>query len=270
MATYAIGDLQGCFRPFVQLLERIRFDAARDRLWLVGDLVNRGPDSLETLRWLRDHDASVTAVLGNHDLYLLGRIAGCAPPAAVPDMLAAVMHAHDRESLIDWLRARPVVVSDERHVMVHAGFHPRWDLARDIVPQAEAIAAELRGPHWRDMMAAYFKRPRPPWTATLSGRERLAAALGVMTRIRFVGHDLEPIEGSGAPENARPGVVPWFRAPGRTPIDKIVVHGHWASLGLWIEAGHYALDSGCVWGGLMTALRLEDKALFALNCRDDE
>ncbi|MFO0749543.1 MAG: symmetrical bis(5'-nucleosyl)-tetraphosphatase [Myxococcota bacterium] len=269
MATYAIGDLQGCFRQFQQLLERIRFDPARDRLWLVGDLVNRGPESLDVLRWLVAHDHCATVVLGNHDLYLLGRAANVTP-ATGQDTLGAVLYAPDRDALIDWLRRRPVVVCDERHLMVHAGFHPRWELERDILAQAAGIEAALRAPDWKDFVALYFRRPRPPWSPSQTGRERLASALGVMTRIRFVGADCEPLDGSGPPERARPGVVPWFRAATRAPLGRIVVHGHWASLGLWIDDSHYALDSGCVWGGLMTALRLEDRATYAVPCRDEE
>lgn len=269
MATYAIGDVQGCFGPFQELLERIRFDPDRDRLWLVGDLVNRGPESLATLRWLVAHDHAVTAVLGNHDLYLLGRVLGVAG-VTQPDLLSAVLHAPDRDDLVEWLRRRPVVACDERHVMVHAGFHPTWDLARDILPQARAIEAALSGPAWRDMVALYFRRPRPPWSPKQTGDQRLASALGVMTRIRFVGRDGEPVDGSGPPERAAPGLVPWFRAPQRPPLGRVVVHGHWASLGLWLEPDHYAVDSGCVWGGLMTAVRLEDRAVFSVSSRTDD
>jgi len=266
MATYAIGDVQGCYRPLMQLLERLRFEPSRDRLWLVGDLVNRGPESLATLRWLMDHDQSVDAVLGNHDLYLLGRVAGVVSKVN-DDTLATVYAAKDRDAIIDWLRRRPVLVADDRHVMVHAGLHPKWGLA-DAVAEAAAIEARLRSDQWTDMVASYFRKPRPAWSPTLSEDARNAAALGVMTRIRFVGPDLEPMDGSGSPERPPPNGRPWFRAVGRAHLGRIVVHGHWASLGLWVEDDHYALDSGCVWGGMLTALRLEDRAVFSLTCRD--
>jgi len=269
VATYVIGDIQGCRAPLEQLLGRVGFDRVRDRLWLVGDLVNRGPDSLGVLRFFAAHRDVTTAVLGNHELYLLGRAAGVVPRTR-DDTLDAILEAADRDALVDLVRHLPVVAGDARHLLVHAGFHPRWRRAT-IDAEAQAIEDALRGPAWRDFLALYFRRPRPTWAPGLEPLPRAAAALQIMTRIRFVGPDEEPIEGSGPPELAPPEVVPWFRTPTwQAPAGVTIVHGHWASLGLWIEPGHVALDSGCVWGGLLTAMRLEDRAVFAVSCRVDD
>ncbi|MCC6625309.1 MAG: symmetrical bis(5'-nucleosyl)-tetraphosphatase [Deltaproteobacteria bacterium] len=269
VATYVIGDIQGCHAALVQLLARIEFDRARDRLWLVGDLVNRGPASLPVLRFFVAHRDVTTAVLGNHELYLLGRAAG-AVPRSRDDTLDEVFAAADVDALVDVVRHLPVVAGDATHLLVHAGFHPTWT-RETIVAEARAIEAALRGPDWRAFIALYFKRPRPPWSPDLEPLSRAAAALQIMTRIRFVGPDQAPVEGSGPPELAPEGTRPWFRAPAwRAPAGVTIVHGHWASLGLWITADHVALDSGCVWGGLLTALRLDDRAVFAVSGRIDD
>ena len=161
------------------------------------------------------------------------------------------------------------MVEDDAHVMVHAGMHPRWTLDT-MRREARAIEAALRGPEWKAFVALYFRRPRPPWSATLPEPQRHAAALQIMTRVRFVDDRDEPVEGSGPPELAPAGVVPWFRASAWQAPEQVIVHGHWASLGLWITPRHVALDSGCVWGGLLTALRLDDRAVFAVSCRVDD
>ncbi len=262
MATYAIGDVQGCFEPLMQLLARIRFDPDRDELWFVGDLVNRGPDSLETLRFMMRHD--VRAVLGNHDTYALARHFGVTPPTR-DDTLGPLLSAPDREALMGWLLSRPVLIEDRGFVMVHAGLLPAWDLG---TARAEArhLESELRSDP-KALLARILQKPRPPWSAELQGRERAAAAASVFTRIRFVDAAGLPIAGSTAPENPPiPEARPWFRA-GRW--ERPIVFGHWAALGLWIEDQVLALDSGCVWSNCLTAVRLEDRAIFAVQARRD-
>ena len=268
MATYAIGDVQGCFEPFMQLLERVRFDPARDRLWLVGDLVNRGPRSLDVLRWLAAHDRCVTAVLGNHDVYALARAFDAVPPTA-HDTLADLLAAPDRDALIAWLAARPVLHQSDGHVLVHAGLLPAWDLPAAHA-EARAIEAALVSDP-RAFLAEYFQRPRRPWSwSPLSDIDRAVAALSVMIRVRFVDAAGAPVPGATSPESPpHAGAVPWFRAPDRRSRGTPIVLGHWAALGLWIEGDVIALDSGCVWGGSLTAVRLEDRAVFAVPARRD-
>lgn len=268
VATYAIGDVQGCFEPFMQLLERVRFDPGHDRLWLVGDLVNRGPRSLDVLRWLHAHDRCVTAVLGNHDVYALARAFDAVPPTH-DDTLGELLAAPDRDALITWLAARPVLHQSEGHVLVHAGLLPAWDLPAAHA-EARAIEAAL-GADPRAFLAAYFHRPRRPWSwSPLSDVERAVAALSVMTRLRFVDAEGAPAPGAAPPESPpAPETVPWFRAAGRRSRGTPIVFGHWAALGLWIEGDVLALDSGCVWGGSLAAVRLEDRAVFAVPARRD-
>jgi len=268
MATYAIGDIQGCFAPLMQLLERVRFDPERDRLWLVGDLVNRGPRSLEVLRWLVAHDRCVTAVLGNHDVYALARAFDAAPPTA-DDTLAELLSAPDRDALVAWLVRRPVLHQSEGHALVHAGLLPGWDLPAAHAEARAIEAALLADP--RAFLAAYFHRPRRPFSWNpLSDMERAVGALAVMTRLRFVDAHGAPVSGATPPEAPpRPDAAPWFLSPERRSRGTPVVFGHWAALGLWIDGDVLALDSGCVWGGSLTAVRLEDRAVFAVPARRD-
>ncbi len=268
MATYAIGDIQGCFEPFQQLLTRIRFDPAKDHLWLVGDLVNRGPRSLDVLRFLVEHRHAVHAVLGNHDIYALARAFGVTSPTA-DETLAELMAAPDRDVLIAWLLTCPVLFEADGYAMVHAGLLPAWDLA---TARREALVVETALTEDPPaLLGAYFNRKRHPWSYALAGLDRAVAALAVFTRIRFVDEDGRPVSGSG-PAEAPPvaGAIPWFKAQ-RGSRGTLLIFGHWASLGLWIEDDVMALDSGCVWNGSLTAVRIEDRAVFSIsNRREDE
>jgi bis(5'-nucleosyl)-tetraphosphatase (symmetrical) len=260
MAIYAIGDIQGCHDTLQQLLAAIRFAPGQDRLWLVGDLVNRGPRSLEVLRWARRLDDRVTAVLGNHDLHLLARHARVTS-AKKQDTLAQVLTAPDAVELIDWLRHRPLVHCEAGHLMVHAGLLPAWSAA-----EAEQLArdaeAALRGPDW----AAFLQRrkgERPPWSNDLAGEARCHAFLDVAVRIRTCRPDGTPEpDYSGPPDQAPPGCRPWFALRGPRPGEPCILFGHWAALGLVLAERHIALDTGCVWGGSLTAVRLDDRAVF--------
>ena len=263
MATYAIGDIQGCFDSLMRLLDRIGFDAGRDRLWLVGDLVNRGPRSLDVLRWARHLGERVVAVLGNHDMHLLARAAGTAKRKKL-DTLQEILAVPDRQDLIDWLRHRPLLHREGAHVMVHAGLHPAWS-----IEQAAALAAEvealLRAPDWQAHMGAPRKSPPPTWRDDLGGHERMQAILGVLTRMRAcmpAGHMEHRF--SGPPEETPAGYLPWFdvpRARWRVP-GRQVVFGHWAALGLHMDDACMGLDTGCVWGEALTAVRLEDHQVW--------
>jgi len=258
MATYAIGDVQGCFATLMRLLDQIPFAANRDRLWLAGDLVNRGPRSLDVLRWARDHDDRLTAVLGNHDLHLLARAEGVAA-AKAGDTLDAVLAAADREQLLDWLRHRPLCHLEGDRVLVHAGLHPDWTVHAARAAAAEVEAA-LQGPNdqRREMLAA----------VTAGDEDGPAAAARLLTRIRLCTPAGELCAGSGPPDEAPAGCVPWFRAPERRSAAATIVFAHWSALGLLREPGLFGLDTGCVWGRELSAVRLEDGQLYQQRFAD--
>lgn len=247
-----------------RLLALIAFSPARDELWLVGDLVNRGPRSLDVLRWAASMGAAVTCVLGNHDLHLLARAAGTAE-AKKRDTLDEVLEAPDRDRLIDWLRQRPFFHHDGPLAMVHAGLHPRWTIA-----EARALAGELerelRGPAWRAFLASLGKGRPPRWTEKLGGSDRWRALLAYFVRVRACYPDgrVEP-DYDGVPADAPSGCLPWFRLPDPAWATHTVVFGHWAALGLDLGPRHIAVDTGCVWGRSLTAVRLDDRMVFQIK-----
>lgn len=257
MATYAIGDIQGCYDSLQRLLDRIEFDPGRDRVWLVGDLVNRGPRSLEVLRWAQGLGDRVVAVLGNHDLYLLLRAAGATKKKEL-DTLDAVLAAPDCKQLIDWLRRRPFIHREAGHTLVHAGLHPAWSLA-EAVSLASEVQALLCAADWRDRIA-HLQCNRPPvWHPHLFGFERLQAITSVFVRMRACTPDGRMVyKFSGPPQLAPRGYMPWYAVPDARWRGEPVVFGHWSALGLYRDADSIALDTACVWGGSLTALCLED------------
>ncbi|MEM9487800.1 MAG: symmetrical bis(5'-nucleosyl)-tetraphosphatase [Myxococcota bacterium] len=263
MATYAIGDIQGCFDTLQALLERIQFDPDNDYLWLAGDMVNRGPKSLEVLRWARDLGDRVVAVLGNHDVHLLLRATGLAGRKK-RDTLSTVLNAPDRDELIEWLRMRPLMHVQDGYVMVHAGLHPTWSVP-EAMTMADEIADMLRGDDWRDEVGRLpcRKKSSPTWTPDLPKPLRIRATSGVFITIRTCRVDGSQCIGfAGPPEDAPTGCRPWFSFPDARWRDHCVLFGHWAALGMQIQDHYIALDSGCVWGGKLTAVRLDDRAVF--------
>ncbi|MCE9580689.1 MAG: symmetrical bis(5'-nucleosyl)-tetraphosphatase [Deltaproteobacteria bacterium] len=264
MALYAIGDVQGCMTSLERLLARLPL-TADDRLWLVGDLVNRGPRSLEVLRWARG-EPRVTVVLGNHDLHLLGRIAGTAA-AKRRDTLDSVLAAPDIEALADWLRAQPLIHVEAGRILVHAGLHPRWSATT-----ARALAAELeaglRAPTWKRWLAQ-LDGATPRWRDALTGAERVRGLLSYFVRVRTCSPDgaANP-DFDGHPRDAPKGFAPWFALPEPAWGDHEVVFGHWAALGLDLGKRHVATDSGCVWGKRLSAVRLDDRAVFQVNAAE--
>jgi len=269
MALYAIGDIQGCMTSLERLLERIGFDPVEDRLWLVGDLVNRGPRSLDVLRWARALGDRVVCVLGNHDLHLLARAAGVAG-AKKRDTLDAVLAAPDRDELIDWLRRRPLVHVEDGYLLVHAGLHPRWT-AGEARALAGEIEARLASDRWREVVAELAPRSSAPaaWAPALTGGARVRAVLAYLVRVRTCRPDgsIEP-EFDGHPAEAPKGVIPWFALPNRAWTTHVAVFGHWAALGLDIAADHLALDSGCVWGESLTAIRLPQRTITQVKAQE--
>ncbi len=259
MALYAIGDIQGCADALERLLDEIAFDPAQDRLWVAGDLVNRGPASAAVLRRLMGLGGRVDAVLGNHDLHLLGRALGVRRRGR-RDTLDPLLDARDREAMIGWLLRRPLLHREGDRVLIHAGLHPDWSL-----DDAEALAREaerwIRGP---DAGAVLAGGPGGDlWSPALEGAERARTVVNVLTRMRTLAPDgALDLDFSGPLDRLPPGRVPWFRVPGRRTRGATVVCGHWAALGLHRGDGILALDTGCVWGGSLTACRLDDGAVF--------
>ena len=265
MATYAIGDVQGCFSALERLLHEIRFDAARDRLWFVGDLVNRGPQSAEVLRFVKALGDRAVAVLGNHDIHLFAHVAGYGRPRA-DDSFGDVLAAPDRDALMEWLRARPMLHVEGGYAMVHAGLLPAWsiDRARELAAEVEAA---FRAPDYRTFLAELYGSQPDRWDDALRGTDRLRVVVNAMTRMRFVNADgVMDFRVKGEIEQAPRGYLPWFDAPGRASANVPIVCGHWSALGLLIRPDLLALDSGCVWGGRLTAVRLEDRSVIQVSC----
>lgn len=260
MATYAIGDLQGCYDPLRRLLDRVGFDPGADGLWLTGDLVNRGPRSLEALRFVKGLGASAVPVLGNHDLHLLRRAEGLAPGKRL-DTLDPVLSAPDRDELTDWLRRRPLLHRDRGYVLVHAGLLPQWSMDKAAALAREA-ESRLRAPDYRDFLRDTIAHEAVPWSEDLDGPARGSCAVGVLTRLRCCTARGE-VEASfsGPPADAPEGFRPWFHLR-REPEAETILFGHWSALGLHFADRAVCLDSGCVWGGPLTALRLDDSRVF--------
>lgn len=268
MATWAIGDIHGCWLTLQRLLEKIEWNAARDELWLVGDLVNRGPSSLEVLRWAVDHDNHITAVLGNHDLYLLARACGVAP-GKESDTLDEVLAAPDREDLLEWLRNRPLMHQFGRFVLVHAGLAPEWniELAHGYV---DAIRMDCLGDESHSLLAAIHANRKNSWHVDLPREEQLAAAAVAMTRMRMVAPDGRAVlDYTGPPGLAPDGCRSWFVSSAVLRQGYNVIFGHWAMLGLYRTRGVICLDSGCVYGGRLSALCLDDGKVVQQDVLDE-
>jgi len=262
MATWAVGDVQGCYDEMTALLARVRFDPARDRLWFVGDLVNRGPKSLEVLRFVRGLGDAVRIVLGNHDLHLVCRAAGLWKRRE-DDTLDAVLDAPDGAELVAWLRTRPLMHVEDGHAMVHAGLLPGWSIEAARARACEVEAA-LAAPDHREFLANMYSSEPSRWVDSLAGWDRLRAIVNVFTRMRFsTPEDDIDVRTKGA--NAPAGYRPWFELREGRKEPRIIC-GHWSTLGLKLTSRVAALDSGCVWGGALTAMRLEDREIVQLPC----
>lgn len=268
MARYAIGDVQGCYDPLRRLLDYISFDPASDRAWFVGDLVNRGPQSLEVLRLVRGLGPAATVVLGNHDLHMLMQSEGYGK-ASREDSFGDVLGAPDRGELLAWLRAQPLLHVEDGFAMVHAGLLPGWTVDRALVLSGEASAA-LTAPDYRDFLAHMWGSEPAAWDDGLAGWDRLRVVVNAMTRMRYVTPDgameFRAPGAKGPPGRGPEGCLPWFEVSGRRSADHVVVCGHWSALGFRDEPNLLALDTGCLWGGSLTAVRLEDRRVFRQPC----
>ncbi|HEX2140465.1 MAG TPA: symmetrical bis(5'-nucleosyl)-tetraphosphatase [Woeseiaceae bacterium] len=270
MSVYAIGDIQGCYDPLRRLLDRIEFDPDRDRLWFTGDLVNRGPQSLEVLRFVRGLGGAVTTVLGNHDLHLIAMAHGVENGRDPDRSLQQVLEASDREELIDWLRARPLAHFDEKlnTLMVHAGVPLEWTVKKTVKRAAE-VEAVLAGEARTDFLPKLYGNAPSRWSGELSGTKRLRYIVNALTRMRMVHKDGRlDFDHKGPPENARKGLVPWFDAQDARWRGTRIVFGHWSALGLVVRPDLIGLDTGCVWNRELTAVRLNKRPkVFQVDCR---
>ncbi len=255
MSIYAIGDVQGCFRSLQGLVTQLPLQDG-DRIWLCGDLVNRGPQSAEVLRWAMAQGERVVCVLGNHDLHLLAAAAG-ARAAKPRDTLQEVLAADDCDALVSWLRTRPLLHREQGHVLVHAGLHPAWSLEQ-ACQLADECAQAVREERW---LAAWAmsRTQAPTWSAELAGDERLSSALSTFVSVRTLDASLALVDYAGPLAERPPGTQPWFAL---REYEETLVFGHWAALGLHVDDRHIGLDTGCVWGGALTAIRLEDRKIF--------
>lgn len=265
MPTYVIGDVQGCYSQLLELLERIELASSDAKLIFVGDLVNRGPHSLATLRHIQKLGSKASVLLGNHDLHLLAATHGIRQ-AHLTDTLDEILQAPDRDSLLEWLRHQPLARFENGYLFVHAGVLPQWT-AEQTLKLASEVQAALRGPHWHAFLRGMYGNSPAKWDDNLVGADRLRCIVNALTRIRFCTQEgvmeFSTKEGSRA---APQGYLPWFEVPGRKTGNVPVVFGHWSTLGLMLRPNLIALDTGCVWGGKLTAVRLEDRSVFQVEC----
>ena len=267
MAIYAIGDVQGCYDTLRRLLDLLHFDPARDRLWFAGDLVNRGPQSLQTLRFVSGLGQAALSVLGNHDLHLLALANG--GRKGKRDTLEQVLAAADRDQLLEWLRRQPLLQESPGKdlALLHAGLPPQWDLplARCCAREAEAV---LRGPDYAALLREMYGDQPDQWNAQLEGLPRLRFTINCFTRLRYCDArgrlDFGP---KGAPGSQAAGLLPWFAVPRRRSSTTTLIFGHWSTLGQihWPQHRVYGLDTGAIWGGKLTALRIDDGELCAVD-----
>lgn len=258
MALYLIGDVQGCNAALGQLLDKLAFSPSRDTVFLLGDLVNRGPDSLGVLRRVIALDGAAQALLGNHDLHLLATANGVRK-AHRNDTVDDILDAPDCDALLTWLRHRPMALQAKGWLMVHAGVLPAWDVAQTMALAGE-LQAVLRGQHWIDFLHQLYGNQPDRWRDDLTGFDRLRVIVNALTRLRFCTADGVMEFDTKDSANAAPaGFVPWFEAPGRRTAGTPVAFGHWSTLGRVERADVLPLDTGCVWGGCLTAARLLDE-----------
>lgn len=256
MATYLIGDLQGCDAPLGRLLAKLDFSASRDTLYLLGDLVNRGPASGAVLRRLMGYGDAARCLLGNHDLSLLAVAAGHRAPHR-NDTMDEVLRAPDREALLDWLRHRSMAIHAHGVLMVHGGVLPAWDLPQ-VLALAGEVEAVLRGPDLPGFLAQMYGNQPARWSDDLRGADRLRVIVNALTRLRFCTPDgIMDLKASGRLDQAPAGTMAWFDVPDRRTQDVCIAFGHWSTLGYLRRPDLIALDTGCVWGGCLSALRLD-------------
>ena len=265
MATYAIGDLQGCFTAFKRLLDTVHFSPSHDKFWLVGDIVNRGSCSLSLLRYIKKMGDAVIMVLGNHDLHLLMVASGIAK-SHPSDTLQSILNASDRDELLNWLRQQKLFYANDQYAMVHAGLLPSWSIT-----QAQQLAYEvesaLRQDDTEELFVHMYGDEPNYWQDAWTGYIRLRVIINAMTRMRICTADGRMnLAFKGDLRSMPPGYLPWFSHPQRASRHSTIICGHWSALGLYLTDNLIALDTGCVWGRQLTAIRLEDREVFQIAC----
>jgi len=264
VSTYVIGDLQGCFATLQSLLKAIAYDRKADQLTFVGDIVNRGTGSLDCLRFVRDLGAGARMVLGNHDLHLLAVAEGIARQGRL-DTLQPLLDAPDADELLGWLRRQPLLLCETAYAVVHAGLIPSWswELARRLASEVET---ELQGAQYKSLLLKMYGNKPAAWKDDLQGFDRLRVTINAMTRMRTLDADGAMDLGyKGDREHLPAGLLPWFECPSKRQ-PRLILAGHWSALGFYQRDDFIGLDSGCVWGRELTAVRLEDRALFQVPC----
>jgi bis(5'-nucleosyl)-tetraphosphatase (symmetrical) len=259
MATYAIGDIQGCYQQLQQLLEKLAFDQSKDTLWFTGDLVNRGPDSLDALRFVKGLGENAITVLGNHDLHMLAVAKGHIPRHR-HDTLDDIINAPDRDELLEWVRQQPLLHHDKKSgfTMIHAGLPPQWDLSK-AQQLAHEVESTLRGDHYQNFLAQMYGNDPMQWNDNLKDWDRLRFITNCFSRLRYC--DLDGnlcLQAKGPPGTQPEPYVPWFSVPNRASKELKIIFGHWSTLGLQHTTGVYAIDTGCLWGHQLTAIRLDN------------
>jgi len=266
MAIYAIGDIQGCFDDLLRLLDVISFNEHSDQLWFAGDLVNRGPKSLETLRFVKSLGSAAVTVLGNHDMHLLA--ASCAEKSCnKKDSLIQVLEAPDSNELIDWLRHRPLFHSNDDFCLVHAGLPPQWDF-KTAQKMAQIVEETLQGPDYRAFLKQMYGNKPNLWSANLKGIGKRRFIINCFTRMRFCDAQGRLDFSNNGPLGSQPkNLFPWFEVPNRKSTDMRVIFGHWSTLGYYEGSNCYAIDTGCLWGGQLTAIKLgETVQRISIDC----
>jgi bis(5'-nucleosyl)-tetraphosphatase (symmetrical) len=268
MATFAIGDIQGCYQELMQLLELIQFNSQKDQLWFTGDLINRGPQSLAVLRFIKNLKDKAISVLGNHDLHYLA-VASGAVAYRESDTFQDVLNAPDRNDLYDWMRYKPLLYSDEnqRFLLVHAGLAPQWDI-KTAFECASEVEEALRGPDCISFLKNMYGNFPDHWDNTLRGNERLRTITNYFTRMRYLDKNAKlELYYKGKVGEEPPGCYPWFKIPSCREKEIRIIFGHWAALnGKTNDPHFFALDTGCCWGNCLTALRLDDLKFFSVKC----
>ena len=268
MATYVVGDVQGCYDPLRRLLDKLNLDFTQDQLWFAGDLINRGPKSLETLQFIISLGDNARSVLGNHECHFLATARGYKKPHR-SDTFSAILASDNVEELIQWVRSRPFFYNDKKlgYSMLHAGVPPQWSMS-DVKKHAAELEHVFQGDHLDDFLANMYGSEPSLWTPELSGNERLRFIINCFTRLRYC--DLDGrlnLNVKGEPKAQDKNLIPWFKAPNRQTINKKIIFGHWSTLGLHQENNTICVDTGCLWGGQLTAIKLgEPEQFISTDC----
>ncbi len=271
MAKYIIGDIQGCFDELLRLLDRINFDPANDMIWIAGDIINRGPKSLEALRFVKELGDSANSVLGNHDLHIIAASVDANPKKKFDDDIQRLFDAPDCDELLYWLRTRPLLHHDKENktVITHAGIYPMWDIetAKSLAQEVEQM---LQAEQCKQFLSDMYGNEPSTWDETLTGNDRYRFIINAFTRMRLCDHEYRLLfDFKGHPDDKPKDQIPWFDLPNKFDKDIHIVFGHWSALGFRNIDNIISLDTGCLWGGGLTAIRIDhpEKPIYSIPCK---